>query len=43
MLWDRPDDPWWDDTTTPARESRDATIAAALTAAADELTASIRQ
>lgn len=38
-LWDRPDDPWWDDTTTPARESRDATIAAALTAAADELTA----
>ena len=38
-LWDRPDDPWWDDTTTPEQESRDATIAAALTAAADELTA----
>jgi penicillin amidase len=37
-LWDRPDDPWWDDTTTTDRESRDATVAAALTAAASELT-----
>ena len=37
-LWQRPDDPWWDDTTTPEKEGRDATVAAALTAAATELT-----
>ncbi len=33
-LWQRTDDPWWDDTTTPEKEGRDATVAAALTAAA---------
>jgi penicillin amidase len=38
QLWDSPDDPWWDDADTPERESRDATVAAALTAAAQELT-----
>jgi penicillin amidase len=38
QLWDRPDDPWWDDLSTPERESRDVTVAAALTAAATELT-----
>jgi penicillin G amidase len=37
-LWARPDDAWWDDTSTPERESRDATVVAALTAAARELT-----
>ena len=38
QLWDRPNEPWWDDTSTPERESRDDTVAAALTAAATELT-----
>jgi penicillin amidase len=38
QLWERPDDPWWDDAATPERESRDATVVAALTAAAQELT-----
>ncbi len=37
QLWEQPDDPWWDDTATPAVEARDATVAAALTAAAQEL------
>jgi penicillin G amidase len=36
-LWQRPNDPWWDDTTTPEKEGRDATVKAALTAAAGEL------
>jgi penicillin amidase len=37
-LWQAPDDPWWDDTRTPEREDRDATVRAALEAAASELT-----
>jgi penicillin amidase len=37
-LWQTPDDPWWDDAATPEKEDRDATVAAALTAAAAELT-----
>ncbi|GLW10645.1 penicillin amidase [Microtetraspora sp. NBRC 13810] len=37
-LLDRPDDPWWDDIRTPAKETRDDMLAAAATAAAAELT-----
>lgn len=37
-LFDRPDDPWWDDVTTEARETRDDILAAATGAAVDELT-----
>jgi len=37
-LWDVPNDPWWDDATTPETEGRDAVIAASLDAAASELT-----
>lgn len=36
-LWSDEDDPWWDDTATSQVEDRDATVAAAMTAAADEL------
>ncbi len=36
-LWATPDDPWWDDVDTAEVEDRDATVAAALTAAAQEL------
>lgn len=34
-----PDDPWWDDVETDARETRDDILTASLTAARDELTA----
>ena len=37
-LMQSPNDPWWDDVTTPQRESRDDILAAAMTAARDELT-----
>ncbi len=36
-LWATPDDPWWDDTSTDVRENRDATVRAAMVAAAAEL------
>jgi penicillin G amidase len=36
-LWDTPDDAWWDDTATPATETRDDAVARALNEAADEL------
>ncbi|MEK9663809.1 MAG: penicillin acylase family protein [Candidatus Nanopelagicales bacterium] len=36
-LWESPEDPWWDDATTPQMEGRDATIVASLDAAASEL------
>jgi penicillin amidase len=36
-LWDKPDDPWWDDARTPATEDRDASVLAALQSAADEM------
>ncbi|MFN8167606.1 MAG: penicillin acylase family protein [Candidatus Nanopelagicales bacterium] len=36
-LWDTPDDPWWDDARTPAKEDRDAAVLAALQSAADEM------
>ncbi len=36
-LWDRPNDPWWDDVRTPQRETRDDTVRAAMDAAAAEL------
>ena len=36
-LWDRPDDPWWDDPSTPQTEGRDATVTTSLEAAAAEL------
>lgn len=38
VLWNDPDNAWWDDTTTAATEDRDATVTAALRRAADELT-----
>ncbi|MBI1377289.1 MAG: penicillin acylase family protein [Frankiales bacterium] len=38
-LWDTPDDPWWDDVTTPGtKETRDDAVVRALTEADDELT-----
>jgi penicillin amidase len=36
-LWDKPTDPWWDDKSTPAVETRDTAVANALTAGANEL------
>ena len=36
-LWDVPDDPWWDDATTPETEGRDAVVMASLDAAVTEL------
>lgn len=36
-LWDRPDDPWWDDASTAETEDRDTTITASLEAATAEL------
>ncbi len=33
-----PDDPWWDDVTTPERETRDDILRAAMTRARDDLT-----
>lgn len=39
QLWDDPDDPWWDDVTTPeVVETRNTIVAAALYDARDELT-----
>jgi penicillin amidase len=37
-LLDEPDDPWWDDTTTPEVEDRDTILEAALVDAEQELT-----
>lgn len=39
-IWDTPGDFWWDDKTINGTQTRDETLEAALTAAADELTAS---
>ncbi len=36
-LWDKPNDPWWDDKGTPAVETRDVAVGHALTAGADEM------
>jgi penicillin amidase len=36
-LWERPDDPWWDDVRTAPIEQRDQTVAAALEAAYAEI------
>jgi penicillin G amidase len=40
-LWDRPDDFWWDDKTTPGQQTRDETLQASLSAAAAELSATL--
>ena len=36
-LWEQPDNAWWDDTSTPEVEDRDATVRASMQAAAAEL------
>ena len=36
-LWDRPDDPWWDDPSTPGVDTRDQVITASLDAAYQDL------
>ena len=41
LLWDDPEDAWWDDTATTEREDRDDIVKTALTAAATELTDSL--
>ena len=37
VLWDDPKNPWWDDVNEPGKQRRNATVAAALNAAAAEL------
>ena len=36
-LWDRPDDPWWDDSSTPGVETRDQVVTVSLDAAYQDL------
>ncbi|MGI9196875.1 MAG: penicillin acylase family protein, partial [Candidatus Nanopelagicales bacterium] len=36
-LWDRPDDPWWDDPLTPGVETRDQVVTASLDAAYQDM------
>ncbi|MEI8082262.1 MAG: penicillin acylase family protein [Actinomycetes bacterium] len=38
VLWNTPNDPWWDDANTPIKEDRDTTVTNSLRAATDELT-----
>ena len=40
-MWDTPDDFWWDDKTEPGTQTRDETLQASMTAAAQELTSQL--